>query len=260
MVADHVLWTEFQDHVRQSVAAADADITTPFLKRVLAEDIEPVLFYAYPYPGVTGPLAKLAGMPIATKRKLLEWTIRGELEFSLWCLGDHHGAVSHADQNAMLATTLSHALLSGFARARHLTRTAPRDPAAAAAHTHAAAAVEPVPRAKCWTCTVLRECEFRVRNRTPPGEWRPLCRFCRDRLLAVQDFFAFMGQIRPGGMRLGRADRQSGTVMGLFRHMLWLRRRMCLARIGSCNLFEADPPLGVQVGGAEWEKWVQISS
>ncbi|KAK3808889.1 MAG: hypothetical protein J3R72DRAFT_505796 [Linnemannia gamsii] len=114
----------------------------------------------------------------------------------------------------------------------------------------------------CCLCGTIRPCEFRLRlldhpsssstsapsSSSPPTVTSPphqqqqqqqqhhhhhhhhaLDRFCRDRIVAVCDFFMFLAHLRQGLL-----DQPSS--LELFRRALGLRQRMALARIGSMDL------------------------
>jgi hypothetical protein len=112
----------------------------------------------------------------------------------------------------------------------------------------------PSMKEKCMVCTVARECEYRVSMGPldgPKPESSPCCRFCRDRVLATQDFFLFVTYLATG--------KHSATILSLFKQILWLKRRMALAVVGSCSLFETELTaiLGPG-GGGDWEKETEI--
>ncbi|KAF9157324.1 hypothetical protein DFQ26_008844, partial [Actinomortierella ambigua] len=122
------------------------------------------------------------------------------------------------------------------------------------------------PKATCCLCGVTRTCEFRLRMVSPLGASTtttttstpkkpttihrshnpnhhhhhlddsspsslplPLDRFCRDRLVAVCDFFMFLGHLRQGLLN-------HYCVMDLYKRELLLRRRMACARMGAIDL------------------------
>ncbi|KAJ3304521.1 hypothetical protein HDV03_002730 [Kappamyces sp. JEL0829] len=103
-----------------------------------------------------------------------------------------------------------------------------------------------VPKAKCLLCTIVRSCEYKITvgDGVKP---EPCCRFCRDRVLTVQDFFNLITFLSVGKHGL--------TIVSTFRQVLWTRRRMAMAVIGSCSLFETESSaiLGLGTGG-NWEK------
>lgn len=101
------------------------------------------------------------------------------------------------------------------------------------------------PTSSCSLCGLSRPCEFRLRvadqdgNKTTQTEpkwsqYYPLDRFCRDRIVAVCDFYTFLAHLRQGLL-----DHQSN--LELFRRALWLRQRMGCARIGSMGIVQASP-------------------
>ncbi|KAG0208424.1 hypothetical protein BGX33_006252 [Mortierella sp. NVP41] len=113
------------------------------------------------------------------------------------------------------------------------------------------------PRAACCLCGTVHPCEFRLRivdsNTTTDQDIKPapptafpssspspssslqqyhlLDRFCRERIVAVCDFYMFLGHLRQGLL-----DQPSS--LELFRRALGLRQRMAYARVGSMDLVQ----------------------
>jgi hypothetical protein len=113
----------------------------------------------------------------------------------------------------------------------------------------------PNTKEKCMMCTISRECEYKISLGPLDGtnlESFSCCRFCRDRILASQDFFSFITHLASA--------KHSGTILSLFKKVLWLKRRMALAVLGSCSLFETELSaiLGPG-GGGDWEKDTDIA-
>lgn len=111
---------------------------------------------------------------------------------------------------------------------------------------------------KCYLCAITRDCEYQVRlgqtdKATDKGDWSLVCRFCRDRLTSAMDFFSFLAYIRQGHGKSGV------TLLSLFRQLSWFRRRMHLARIGSCSLFETESSaVSGPTNDAESDKYITI--
>ncbi|TPX52282.1 hypothetical protein SeMB42_g01529 [Synchytrium endobioticum] len=228
---DAVIYHEFQEHIRMAGAQA-GPYATAFMKRVLTEDIEPTLSYSY-HLAAGHPLFKTSGaLSSSFKRRLLDGVTRGVWEVDAAALSDG-------------------------------THTTPSPTTA-----------QPVSKSRCCMCNLTRDCEFKLRfppdpahpiaaKAPAPADWNALCRFCRGRVCAVGDFCGYMLHLsRDGVMGPGK---QGATMMGIFRHCLWLRRRMALARIGSCGLFDSvvegrgsDGGVVVESGSSEWERYVQI--
>jgi len=105
------------------------------------------------------------------------------------------------------------------------------------------------PKTKCASCGFVRVCDFKVRfdgeRRSNAGtasensevksnaNWLYIDQFCRDRIVAVCDFFTFLSHLRAGLMH-------QNNVVTLFRECLALRCRMAAARVGSMGLFRAE--------------------
>ncbi|KAJ3188065.1 hypothetical protein HK101_009235 [Irineochytrium annulatum] len=261
VLVDGQVLSEFQEHVKQASLAGSmppaqallATGSTAFMRRCVSEDVEPCLFYSYgahlSSGGLFGAGAKSAsGLSSGMRKKMMEALGRNGVE-----VVEVTGA-SGAEEEA------------------------------------------PARRVKCGCCALVRECDFRVRvwtgvssgsgsspasspvgGQMPPlpplpvsqtgngtlgpagqSESFPVCGFCRDRVVAVSDFYSFMGHLRQGLIGPGK---QGVTILGMFRHAMWLRRRMACGRVGSCGLFEPESLVAMdRRGEGEWEKVVQIVS
>nr|KAJ3423214.1 Tubulin beta-6 chain [Polyrhizophydium stewartii] len=203
VAADGVIFQEFQDHVKASILAASqpalqaiqTTYSTAFMKRCMAESVEPCLFYTYQQP--TSGFAKAVygpGLTTSFKKRLVE--------------------------------------CAAFA-----------GPFAAATAVLKPWVVKPGRRG--GPDKLFQKTDARCAQSSEIAKWTPLCRFCRDRLASVLDFctytnFMIQGTIGPG--------KQGATILSIFRQMLWLRRRMAVAKIGSCSMFET--PLSAITGPA----------
>ncbi|KAI9203042.1 uncharacterized protein BJ171DRAFT_511658 [Polychytrium aggregatum] len=245
---DGYIFIEFQDHIKQTALASSlppsqAQATTQstlFMRRCMVEDIEPCLFYNYQHPQFAGMNLTLffkpgAGMSSAFKRKLLDGTMRGSLLFTPFYSSTESlpaaDPIERLDQDRRISTVF---------------------------------AAGPPPKTRCTICTVVRDCEYRMRfssevGASPTGgpsssaatiEWMSLCRFCRERVIAVTDFFTYINHLRQGAIGPGK---QGASLLGIYRHVLYLRRRMASTRIGSGAMFEVDPATN-----PDWEKMIQI--
>ncbi|KAF9926589.1 hypothetical protein FBU30_003837 [Linnemannia zychae] len=111
------------------------------------------------------------------------------------------------------------------------------------------------PKVACCLCGLVRPCEFRLRflnsssftsahydsspvtsssmqqQQQQQQHYHALDRFCRERIVAVCDFYMFLTHLR-----LGLLDQPSS--LELFRRVLALRQRMAHARIGSVDLVQ----------------------
>ncbi|KAJ3201112.1 hypothetical protein HDU82_008356 [Entophlyctis luteolus] len=239
---DGIYLREFQDHIRQALSAiisptnpnptpAAAVNETLFMKRCIIEDIEPCLFTAYPTlvsgPGgtyATSKLGKSTNGLLAMKRRLLDAFSKNQIEIRF---------AAESDSNYQLHSTIS-----------------------------TPSTIQPVSvaKGKCISCTVTRECEYRlcICDKTAHGDMFHLCVFCRDRIAAVGDFYAYMGHLRQGVIGPGK---QGMTLLVMLRHATWLRRRMAVARVGNCALFEPQSAVAAaerRGGDSEWEKLVNV--
>ena len=111
----------------------------------------------------------------------------------------------------------------------------------------------PTPKTKCNLCTISRICEYKISYVEPSGvvssnpKTEPACRFCRDRIMSVQDFFNYITFLSGG--------KHGQTILSAFKQVMWTKRRMALAMLGSCSLFETETTAILGPGsGGDWEK------
>ncbi|KAI9323368.1 hypothetical protein BX666DRAFT_1886125 [Dichotomocladium elegans] len=196
---DGLVFDEFQEHIKTYSP------TSAFLKRVTAEDIDPCLFQNTTSLWWKSPWFK---------RKLTDAIANNRCDIQTW--NNSNSAFSSSSSSS---PATSHISVSSSA-------TNQQQPAA--------------PRTKCTCCGHLRICEFRMRLHGPPQQkpvpWLPLDRFCRDRIVAVCDFYSFMSHLRQGYL-------QNTPVLYQFKQCLHYRRRMGMARVGSMDIFDDDPKL-----------------
>lgn len=217
--ADGHLFSEFQDLIKSLVLTSSlpshqallAIHATAFMKRCLVESVEPCLYYSFTAAGAgQGP-----PKPTLFKKKVLEKVIKGHVVV----VADEGGGSGGGGRN------------------------------------------------KCCMCVMSRVCEYKLSFANPTStsttmgggpaisqpsssiSSEPICRFCRDRVLAVQDFFSYLSFLASGTGRHGL------TILSAFKQIMWTRRRMAVAVIGSCSLFESQVSaiLGPGAGG-NWEK------
>ncbi|KAF9114774.1 hypothetical protein BGX27_009895 [Mortierella sp. AM989] len=231
---------------------------TPFMKRVLAEDIYPCLL-THPRSVIvkqTGWMSSLlyssscsasstAPAPSAEVtnnsspsysfnqqtpwfQRLLKAMERNACEIEFWKTS-HQRTTTKQRQNSTTVTTAT-------------------TPMSTVSST-TAAVVATAPKVSCCLCGIARPCEFKLRfmdhdsgtttNTKANAEQQlqhPLDRFCRDRIVAVCDFYMFLAHLRQGLL-----DYQSD--LELFRKALWLRQRMGCARIGSIDIGQTPPTM-----------------
>ncbi|KAG2179810.1 hypothetical protein INT43_003593 [Umbelopsis isabellina] len=207
---DGRIFTEFTDHIKATAEASKTEgiiiPPTTFMKRIMREDIEPCLF------------ADASGTSWWRsswyRKKLIDNIATGRCEITQW----------RADNDQQ--TTPSPRLLSQSNRASQFT---------ASRHLP--------PKTKCASCGRTRVCEFRMRLHPTysvgdPAQlagipWLPIDRFCRDRLVAVCDFYGFISYLKQGLM-------MNVPALSLFKQCLQHLRNMAVARVGSIALFEAE--------------------
>ncbi|KAG0172460.1 hypothetical protein DFQ28_005088 [Apophysomyces sp. BC1034] len=213
---DGLIFSEFQQHLKALSSAPQVTMpSTPFMKRVVTEDVDPCLFQNAGSSWWKSPWFK---------RKLIDAITRGKCEIQGWHSTGFHSALSTSSaSSSSTSPSASHISTASSAPGTPTTLQPPPMP----------------PKTKCACCGLLRVCEFRMRlQATQPQQkqqpWLPIDRFCRDRLVAVCDFYNFISHLRQGLM-------QNSPVLGMFKQSLYYRRRMALAKIGSMGLFEEDP-------------------
>jgi hypothetical protein len=107
-------------------------------------------------------------------------------------------------------------------------------------------------KTKCTICVLIRECEY-LMGFGQPDYSKPLCRFCRDRTLSVQDFFGYITYLA------NNTHQQNHSVMAAFKQLHWMRRRIALAYVGSCSMFETElSAVQGPGGGGNWERYCDI--
>ncbi|KAI8976063.1 hypothetical protein BDB01DRAFT_804359 [Pilobolus umbonatus] len=207
---DGVILTEFQNHLKSLDAPNSSINSTPFLKRVLTEDVEPCLFPPSQSGWWKSPWFK---------RKLLNAIYRNKCEIQSW--HDGQSVLSNT------TTTSSSNSVATSPSTSHISSS-----------SHPIGPVPMAPKTKCACCSLLRVCEYRMRlppvnnnNKQTIQPWLPIDRFCRDRLVAVCDFYSFMSHLKL---------LNSSSLLNVFKQAMLYRRRMNLARVGSTALFDDD--------------------
>ncbi|CAG8497994.1 298_t:CDS:2 [Ambispora gerdemannii] len=212
---DGIVYEEFQEYVKAfttSPAPNNLNLNAPFMKRCMAEDIQPCLFEGK--SGWKSPFYK---------RRLLEAIMKSQCEIQTIYF------------NSSMPGTPTTSQISISSRSSY------QEP-------------PPPPKVKCGLCGCSRSCEYRMRISGPdaavpptattlnssarlsvtekPG-WIPLDRFCRDRVVAVCDFYAYLSHLRQGLLA-------NSPVWGMYKQCLKHRRKMGMARVGSISMFEQD--------------------
>lgn len=238
---DGIIFREFQESIRsmaisstQTAAQALAmHLNTQFIKRCMIEDVEPCLFYTYQANSSFTSMGVATSQ--STKRKLMDFATRNQLEIEMY----------QPSKDESMETNISD----------------PKSP-------------PPVPpkikngksfacRSKCSLCAIQRDCEYYFRygpleKQALSSDWHIICRFCRDRLTSAVDFFKFLEYLRQGHIGPGKCG---ATILSLFRQVLWLRRRMNAARVGSCSLFETElSSVQGSSGSDDSDKYITIIS
>ncbi|KAJ3088899.1 rab guanine nucleotide exchange factor S2 [Quaeritorhiza haematococci] len=295
---DGLIFSEFQDHIKQTMVsssmapaqAVSSMLATAFMKRCYVEDVEPCLFYTYQHTQPSGTLFKTGGMNTSLRKRLLDGIIRGVCEIHVyWTSKENLFDQSPVESSKDKASSDSAAQKDNNNKPETKEGTTPATSPTTPDNVGPPLPSSAPPKTKCTVCGILRECEYRLRfasqdttttTKPPPqgqqpargpvtnSEWFACCRFCRDRVACVADFYTYLGHLRQGLVGPGK---QGATILGMFRHMLWLRRRMAVAKVGSCGLFEGDTISGLErrgeiplvvgsgsSGGGDWERLVQI--
>ncbi|GJJ78813.1 hypothetical protein EMPS_11172 [Entomortierella parvispora] len=265
LFVDGVSLQEFEAHLaairsdKKNSSAANS-MMTPFMKRVLVEDIQPCLLVNLSDSGHHHRSASRASM-----------------NGGRW-IGSLLGSHPQSPQGDLLDTSSlnSAALLPKLLKAMEKNACeiqtlngSAKMSSSAVVSTMSAASASSV-NARCCLCRIERPCEFRIRiledqiapdavstsssststlqigsrafkttsiisqgNQSTasgnPSHFHPLDRFCRERVVAVCDFYMFMAHLRQGLLN-------HQPSLELFRRALVLRQRMGQARIGSMDI------------------------
>ncbi|ORZ20295.1 hypothetical protein BCR42DRAFT_205427 [Absidia repens] len=252
---DGVNFREFQGHLKaltnsiSSSKASPSSATTtakatsasgnqylpssPFMKRVVAEDVEPCLFQNNGTSWWKSPWFK---------RKLMDAIANNNCEIQHAVRPVPHSA----GMTTQTTTTLSSSSTSSSCTLPSV----------------ASIDMPMPPKTKCTCCGLLRVCEFKMRLHLPTAAtttsttssfmskmtlqkqqqqqqqqqqqpWLPIDRFCRDRLVAVCDFYGFLSH-------LPQAVTQNTPVLVMFKQSLIFRRKMAMAKVGSVALFTSS--------------------
>ncbi|CAO3592413.1 unnamed protein product [Absidia cylindrospora] len=252
---DGVNFSEFQGHLKaltnsiSSSKASPSSATTttkptsvsgnqylpssPFMKRVVAEDVEPCLFQNNGTSWWKSPWFK---------RKLMD------------AIANNNCEIQHAVRPVPHSTGMT----------TQTTTTLSSSSTSSSCTLPSVASVDmPMPpKTKCTCCGLLRVCEFKMRLHLPTAStttsatssfmskmtlqkqqqqqqqqqqqpWLPIDRFCRDRLVAVCDFYGFLSH-------LPQAVSQNTPVLVMFKQSLIFRRKMAMAKVGSVALFTSS--------------------
>ncbi|KAJ1566902.1 hypothetical protein HK405_007985 [Cladochytrium tenue] len=283
---DGVHFAEFQDHVKTALLAASlpparaagAVLSTPFMRRCLAEEVEPCLF------GI--PLGQSPAAAAAANGS-------SDVPSTPHPAAAAMGGLSPSPGLLPMRRRIVEAMLRGCVDVSTVSTTTDSVPPA-----------NPAAKPRCASCSLPRLCHFRLRiadgasvsasttnadprrqkqqqqQQQPVGQQPPaadsyaVCRLCRDRISAAVDFFAYMRTFSlprdPSAAAAAAGNGSEGndaptatTIVGMFRHATWLRRRMAASRVGSCALFEPELLvfLDRRGGGADgdWEKAVLVT-
>lgn len=217
-------------------------LNTVFLKRCLVEDVEPCLLYTYQQPSAGIYFKNATSMPTAFRKKLIEAVMRCGCEIKYYWSSKEDLFLKSPNLELGNGLESVNAILgqSGGSAVESPTKQQLAESPSTASNEFA------VPKKKCSCCNVIKDCDYKMRfslqekktgDAVQYSEWYPTCRFCRDRVTCVGDFFAYITHMKQGLVGPGKAG---FTILGIFRHLMWLKRRMALARVGSMALFEGD--------------------
>ncbi|CAI2172261.1 983_t:CDS:2 [Funneliformis geosporum] len=222
---DGVVFEEFQEYVKSFITSSAPTNSTPthaFMKRCMIEDIQPCLFEGS--SGWKSPFYK---------RRLLDAIMKNQCEIQ---------TIYYSSSNSVPSTPLSSQISSTSNTRQNSYQESP-----------------PSPKVKCSLCGHVRSCDFRMRLSGPdaavppsattisssqtsrfsvtgtPG-WIPLDRFCRDRVVAVCDFYTYLSHLRQGLLA-------HSAVWTMCKQCLKHRRKMSMARVGSVSMFEEEEAL-----------------
>ncbi|KAI8054891.1 hypothetical protein BDF21DRAFT_456413 [Thamnidium elegans] len=223
---DGFILSDFQLHIKAVTENPSVIIPlTPFVKKVLVEDVEPCLFFQQSQGWWKSPWFK---------KKLLDAISKNKCEIQGW----HDGSSIFSNYTATTTTTTttnSSSSVSTSPATSHISSSSQQS-----------MTVPMPPKTKCACCNILRVCEFKMRlpppttttatskkrNSMQPQPWLPIDRFCRDRLVAVCGYYSFMSHLK---LLLA-----SSPLLSTFKQVMHHRRKMSLAKVGSIGLFIED--------------------
>ncbi|KNE61218.1 hypothetical protein AMAG_06966 [Allomyces macrogynus ATCC 38327] len=193
----------------------------PFLARAMVADVEPCLTFT---PETTRQC------PV---KKLVEAMLSAEVAVETYVPGSlppRSGSVASVASNKSAdAHTAAPKQGGGFFSSFMKKNTAPSP------STSAAAPPPPPPPTKCTLCGVHPDMPYVLRS--PSVGAFPMCRFCRDRVVAACDFMAFARNLRAGHYN-------GQNMVTVWVESVVLRSRMLHARLGSLAVLE-QPVAGV---------------
>ncbi|KAJ3381749.1 hypothetical protein HDU92_005142 [Lobulomyces angularis] len=263
---DGVLLMEFQEHIKVAMTCQKMTLEnqlkllmeTTFVKRSLLEVIEPCLFYSYQHNFTN---LKASTVSSSFKKKLLDSVIRSLVEIKLYWSSKEDLYLNNYDvtdearlSNAPDSAVSTASNTSTSATSTPLSQFSSKNPPPLQTNQNE----NGPPKKKCSNCCMLKECDYRMRFKQPENpkskvsEWFQMCRFCRDRVASSCDFFTFIINI---------ANLKGVTLLGMFRHMLWLKRKVVVSIVGSCSLFEGEVVSSFkngEVNSSGWEKLVEV--
>lgn len=217
---DGFILSEFQQHIKAVMENNNSNNTsipvTPFVKRVLVEDVEPCLFFQQSQGWWKSPWFK---------KKLLDAISKNKCEIQGW--HDTHNSSSFFSNHTTTTTTTTTTSSSSIS-------TSPTTSHISSSSQQSTNVPMP-PKTKCACCNILRVCEFKMRLPIPnnstsalkknttmqPQPWLPIDRFCRDRLVAVCGYYSFMSHLK---LLL-----TSSPLLSTFKQVMHHRRKMTLA-------------------------------
>ncbi|KAL7317273.1 hypothetical protein PS15m_003654 [Mucor circinelloides] len=218
---DGFVLAEFQHHLKAVMESSTTVIpSTPFVKRVFSEDVEPCLFFPQSQGWWKSPWFK---------KKLLDAISKNKCEIQGWHDPNYISNITSTTTSSSLSTNTSPATSHISTSSQH--------------SVNSSTVIMP-PKTKCACCNILRVCEFKMRlpiasknstSRPQPQQqpqqqpWLPIDRFCRDRLVAVCGYYSFMSHLKLLA---------SSPLLNTFKQVMHHRRKMTLARVGSVGLFD----------------------
>ncbi|KAI9486763.1 MAG: hypothetical protein EXX96DRAFT_550502 [Benjaminiella poitrasii] len=217
---DGFILSEFQQHLKLVYETNNASIPfSPFVKRVLTEDVEPCLFFQQSQGWWKSPWFK---------KRLLDAISKGQCEIQGW----HDASILSS-----YTTTSSSGISSTSPATSHISTTSSSHQS-----TFAAPTTPMLPKTKCACCNILRICEFKMRlpivgstkliqQQKQLQPWLPIDRFCRDRLVAICGYYSFMMHLKL---------LTTTSPLSMFKQVMRHRRKINLARVGCTELFMTE--------------------
>ncbi|KAG5456613.1 MAG: hypothetical protein BJ554DRAFT_3600, partial [Olpidium bornovanus] len=197
---DGAAYNEFQEHIKaaaKATASTYATLGTSFLKRVMVEDIEPCLFQG----------SSAWKIPFYRNRLLLA-IIKDTIEIRHWSL---RSTTAEGEPDGSSGIAAGFGKILGFNKGAGATKSVGRlalESAAVAGSARkvlvyqirldASESADPSPTTSAKVDSIPGGGGGGGSAPESAASWQPLDRFCKDRIVAVCDFYVYLSQLRQG--------------------------------------------------------------